>query len=281
MKKSRTIPSNTAITFFLLILISLTIFGVGVSSKGVSVSSKKNGQEDIVSKRQETINALRVEDIKITNRTSAFHIESVEKVAGGNIKLKLKNGYNNIITAYQVSFGSTTTTTDHLNNPNMIGIKPGEVIEHLEPIEVDPHLYKKGLVILAVILDDGSSDGNSQSVREINEHRLGQMMQIERAHELLQPISSSDEENFSDQLDAIKPKLLSKDDPAYKDLSDSAKFGLSDAKDRLTRYIDKIIQKNNSEEKKNGLEGLVNYCENKAKTFRIYREAVTNKQTKQ
>lgn len=262
------------LTISLLILIGLTLWGT-------TRSAGRQPQDDINELRRATIRDLKVEDIKLTNETSAFLIESIEKTPQGHIKIKLRNGYDKIITAYRLSIGNTTATTENLDNPNNIGIQPGEVIEHIEAIEVDPYLSKKGIIIQAVVFEDGSNDGTWKVIKEINEYRRGQLLQIELAQELLQQVSFSTDNDLSEKLEAVKAKLQSGYNLANQGLSESARFGFSDTGRRITLYIDNVKQMEGDRGIRQGLERLVKYCETKATKFRMYQQLLRNKQKTQ
>ncbi|MFY9556038.1 MAG: hypothetical protein WAV20_16595 [Blastocatellia bacterium] len=86
--------------------------------------------------------------------------------------------YKKTITAYQLSVGITRTMVDTLTSVTKIGIEPGEVAERLDAIDFDPKSKEVEVAVLAVLFDDATSDGDPEFVLEIQNCRIGEMMQV-------------------------------------------------------------------------------------------------------
>ncbi len=118
------------------------------------------------SSRQREIN---IQDIKLTNKTSAFKISSIEK-AGRHIQLTFVNEYKKSITGFQASIGKTQITEELIVNEKNF-IPPGA--EFTKIYAVQSLMAEKGVSILAVFFEDGTADGDPVYIRELNEIRAG------------------------------------------------------------------------------------------------------------
>src|SRR5215208_1752126 len=105
MKKHNQLAENSRF-FVIVILCCLSIIGISAPHP---VSPQ---QEDSHKRLAKLIEETNLEDLKITNHTSAFNIAKKEKTPQGEIHLVLQNGYDKRITAYEISIGSTTTLID-------------------------------------------------------------------------------------------------------------------------------------------------------------------------
>lgn len=256
MKKHNQLAENSRF-FVIVILGCLSIIGISAPHPVIYQ------QEDNYKRLARLIEETNVDDLKITNHTSAFNIAKKEKTPQGEIHLVLQNGYDKRITAYEISIGSTTTLIDAILSTHQDGIAPGDSKDELLPIDFDPDIKKVDVAIRAVIFEDGASDGNPESIKEIQDYRLGEYMQISVTLRLLSSASNSLNEASQIALDQARAGLLTKTDslPLY------VRFGISDTQKRLSHYIDNIKNMPNKESK-SGLATLIDYSKTKTDELR-------------
>lgn len=80
-----------------------------------------------------------------------------------------------------ISFSRTTFKEDFAYSEVRFGIEPGETFEKSYPFSrSSPGAELPTLHLLAVLLKDGTSDGNSTVAQQIKDERLGEKIQIHR-----------------------------------------------------------------------------------------------------
>lgn len=112
---------------------------------------------------------INIQDIKLTNKTKAFKISSIEK-AGKHIQLTFINEYNKSITGFQASMGEVRITEEFIVNEKSF-ILPGT--EFTKIYAFQSMMIEKGVSILAVFFEDGTADGDQAYIKELNEIRAG------------------------------------------------------------------------------------------------------------
>jgi hypothetical protein len=248
-------------------LISLSIIGVSANR----TSNKK--QDDIQERLKKVIEATDVNNLTITNKTSAFNIINAEKMPEGIIHLTLQNGYNKSITAYQFSIGNTKTLVDSLFTIHNESVAPGKSKDEFLAIDIDPELKRKGIVILAVVFDDSTSDGYADSIREIQDYRLGEQKQIERLNDFLNDNSILSIKSHLDILSEMQTKMLSVSEDTGADFPKYVQFGIQDTKQRMSRQIEKIVA-NRDENTEKKFAAFLEYIKEKTLILRVYTEAI-------
>jgi hypothetical protein len=108
-------------------------------------------------------------------------------IVDGQLQIKLKNNHAETITAYAISFGDLTIKEDFAYSEVNFGIEPGDTLEKsysVSPsgIEVEPPT----IYLLAVLLKDGTKDGDSKVAHQIKDERLGEKIQIFRTLKILE-----------------------------------------------------------------------------------------------
>ncbi|HEU4387493.1 MAG TPA: hypothetical protein VFV34_06830 [Blastocatellia bacterium] len=222
----------------LVITTALCCFAALKTAAGPSFSAEI--LQDSLQRRAAAIASLKAEDITVTNETSAFAVVAVEKTPEGFLRLALRNDYNKTITAYEFRVGITGTLVETFTNGIKVGIQPGESIEKLEAIDLDPGSDKLGVQIRAVIFEDGTGDGNARLVQEIRDVRTGEVIQLEHFTSSLRKFSSSAGVRDFSQL--LKTKtLLNEEDAAYQTLPEATKSGMRNMRQVLSRYTDNAV----------------------------------------
>jgi hypothetical protein len=235
------------------------------------VSARKHQGNDIQQQLESLKRNFKIEDLPVTNKTSGFAIAGLEKTPERNIRIRLRNDYKKKITAYQISIGSTTTLVETMLNNLEAGVDPGEIVDLEEAINVDPDLSTKGLIIRAVVFDDRSGDGEPESIREIDDYRQGEMMQMKQTTiRLNQSAEASDSEMIS-TLNDVSNSFLSGDGGPM--LSRSVRFGAEDTRKRIAVLAGKI-NKQPDGNIKSSVHTLLAYCARKSTQLSQYQTAI-------
>ena len=146
-------------------------------------------------------------ELRVINRTRAFTVISatpagLTPTALRKFDVSLRNDYGKTITAY--AWGSDGThTRRELTNTG--GIAPGVTIvfNHVAPPDRDD----VHLTILAVMLEDGTCDGDLAVIREFSDARRAERVQLKRITALLEHLSMAPDESFESLLEDIKSKV--------------------------------------------------------------------------
>jgi len=188
---------------------------------------------------QEKVNShqLNVEDIRVENRTSAFELVGIEKTDDTYLKLSLKNSYDKNITAIEISIGRVRMTEEFIYNENQV-IAPGAIFTKIYPSQ--PMLTIKGIVILTVVFEDGTGDGDPNLIRAILDRRLGEAIQFTNFLPLLQEVLDSPDDQLPTSLARLKSKVSSLSNNSTGSLSASFQYGLHNGKQDLLEEIKKL-----------------------------------------
>jgi hypothetical protein len=267
MRQRKPVLPKMRFSILAIVLLCSTFLVVSVSL------SEKPTQNDIQQRLANLIETTDVDNIKLRNYTSAFNVVGKEKVPHGDIRLTLQNDYDKKITAYEISIGSTTSLVDTILSTHEDGIMPGFTRQQLLPINIDPDLESKGIIILAVVFEDGSGDGHPDFIKEINDYRRGETMQMERVSRLLGKSLSASDGDLVSALDSVQANMLSA--PGESDNSSPMffNFGISDTQKRISSYIENIKQKPEKEIRGKLIE-LINYSNYKSSELKGYLEKV-------
>jgi hypothetical protein len=236
-KSIKTILPERVFTLVLLVFCGMLFYAATWSSWA---SSKiKDSRSKQIEKLDRLRDSLRVGDLKVSNKTQHLYIVSIEKKQDNQILISLRNDYAKKITSYELSMGSKLTLVDYKYSDHEDGISPGNVVEELQTIDIDPELSEKGIAILAVLFEDGTSDGDPAHIQEIVQYRLGGKMQLERALLMLEKVKARPRNEISAELARIKADLNSSRDQDSA-LPQYVKFGINDAKMMLSREIESL-----------------------------------------
>lgn len=236
------------------------------------VSAGKHQGNNIQEQLESLKRSFKIEDIPVTNNTSGFPIASLEKTPEKNIRIRIRNDYKKRITAYQISLGSTTTLVETMLNNLEAGVDPGEIVDLIEAINVDPDLIRKGLIVRAVVFDDGTGDGELESIKEIDDYRQGEMMQMKQtAKRLMESAEASDGEMVL-ALDEVSKTSLSSMNVSRM-LSPSVRFGAEDTRKRIALLAGKITKQPDGNIK-SGVTALLDYCTRKSTQLSQYNDAI-------
>jgi hypothetical protein len=180
---------------------------------------------------------------RILNKTRAFEVVS-QKRNGQHFLLNLKNGYSKNIIGYTVTQGADTPTSaevsieeDFIYGDKVIA--PGETYAVRIPISEQQSSIGKvstqeqDINVLAVMFDDGTSDGDSKSITKTKDRRRGELIQLERILPLFQAILDLPDADIPEALDRLESQIAALPEISENGLSPSARSGLKGGKEML------------------------------------------------
>lgn len=194
---------------------------------------------------QGTQGANRVEDngnVRINNRTRGLSVVSLN-LHSEDVEVVMKNNYDKSITAYQVYVGNTTVQTVLLTGDVPKIIAPGELIH--ENYARNLGLDTRGVVILAVVFDDKTGDGDAEYVRGLLEYNEGMKMQRLYSLEVLQNILKSQNSIISPALNKLQSAVSPLSEDEINKLQQNVQFGIRDEQKRLLRIIQRDFRDRN------------------------------------
>jgi hypothetical protein len=182
---------------------------------------------------------------QIINLTSGFHPSSLIEKDGKYILL-LENKYSKNINGYIIGFGKSGKVTIDLTIGNRI-INPGGVVEERIPISnlrptSEEGAPRPGITILAVLFEDGTSEGAAPAIAEIKERRAGAKIQLKRILSLLQGSLASPGQTQLITLNQLKEQIASLPEGAQDALSLHAKKGFRSAKEDALMMLQNLEQ---------------------------------------
>lgn len=98
-------------------------------------------------------------------------------VQNGAVRLSLRNDYNKIITTFVVSSSRIITRSELIDTDQVMA--PGATETMLYELPSSP-LPEYATTLLAVVFDDGTTDGNPTFINQVLDARAGTKAQIDR-----------------------------------------------------------------------------------------------------
>ena len=152
-------------------------------------------------------------DIKLTNKTSSLMIigSEVDRSDETITHVLLKNVGNKAINGFYITEGpqskgdSSFSQVEFLYSDIKDEISPGEVFDF--KASAARLIEEDGLILHAVFFKDGSAEGEIKYIREVQDIRQGQKVQLERGIQLIDELLSSPNKEFSLNLENIRQKL--------------------------------------------------------------------------
>jgi len=186
--------------------------------------------------------------LQIANQTEALSVVKAER-GSNEFSITLKNNSAKTITAFSISPSKGFTITEEfvLAEISEIGIGPNALFSKTYPTtSVQP----QSIEIKALIFDDGTAEGEARAVRQIEDSRLGQQIQIRRAVKELDKFLAKGSGDASEFKRNLGNALNSTDDDTLKILTElkpsraSAKRPLSaDLRDGLNNGRQLILRR--------------------------------------
>lgn len=177
------------------------------------------------------------QNIIINNRTQTLQITKAER-DGKNLRLEVKNGSHKNLDWFRISFGRNESIEADFAFADPPVLAPGETYEDLYAIESDsPEL---NIIVVSVLFEDRTSDGDVSYARTIKEKRAGQKTQLKRLLPLLQKAINAPADKGAAALTALETEVSGIQDEHDKTMSEARRIGLRNAKERILHEVQKI-----------------------------------------
>lgn len=183
------------------------------------------------------------------------------------VRIRLQNNHKETITAFAIRItGTATVREDFAYSEVHFGIEPGETFE--ASYHVSPSSELPTIDLLAVLLKDGTDDGNSKAAQQIKDQRLGQKLQILRTLRILEREGQSQKDlkttksdivaalNTSESETLVSLSELSPISRSDNQLSDELKAGLQWGREKMLRRFDDL-EKLPAENREQGFTQLI------------------------
>jgi hypothetical protein len=196
-------------------------------------------------------------DFPVRSLVPSFVITEV-KIQNGNVLLSLRNDSNKTITAFSWSSSDVIYRSEMVGSANPIA--PGAIKEKLCGLP-SPTSSEKGITILAVVYEDGTSDGVAKFVKQILDERAGTQAQISRILPLFRDaLATPTSKRLMKKREEIKLKLeqLPEDEEGQ---SLEFRIGLHNEKERAIdslKQLEQIEQERGEEIARQTLPHIVN-----------------------
>lgn len=124
------------------------------------------------------------QELTVKSQTKGYEVLKANLV-DNEVRIRLQNNHKKTITAFAIRItGSAVVKEDFAYSEVHFGIEPGETFETSYP--ASPGSEAPTIHLLAVLLNDGTDDGNPKVVRQMRDQRLGQKIQILRTLRVLE-----------------------------------------------------------------------------------------------
>jgi hypothetical protein len=205
------------------------------------------------------------QELTVKSQTTGLEVLKAHLV-DDEVRIRLQNNHKNTITAFAIRIsGTATIREDFAYSEVHFGIEPGETFETSYPTTPSPEVPTVHL--LAVLLNDGTEDGNSKVARQIKDQRLGQKIQILRTLRVLEREGQSGKDlkttrsdivaalNTSESETLVSLSELSPVSRSDDQLSDDLKAGLQWGREEMLRRFDEL-EKRATENREQGFTQL-------------------------
>jgi hypothetical protein len=153
--------------------------------------------------------------------------------------LRLQNGYEKKITAFQLSFGIVKLKKELIYDESY-SIQHNQVITFEN--EAEPDLDTRGIEILAVVFDDGTGDGTESAIKDIREYRSGMRIAIKEALPKMQNALSSRKETLASAIERVRSELSALPEIPESSLPYNTKVGIHDQKWRIVHELQMLSE---------------------------------------
>ena len=228
----------------LIAFICLTLLAVSAwSSVGRSRQRITTENNQKHSPEQAEIDAmaerLQPDKVPVWNMTRLVRLIKIDKIENRDLALTLQNGYDRKINGFLVSVGDVGIYTEYMYNPDQM-IPPGGT--WVDQVPIEPFTDTKGIALMSVFFDDGTSDGDEAAIKGTQEDRAGQKAQIRRALALIRRTLSAPNADSVAALDELLSQLRSLPSEGKKG-RDNFWAGEESAKKRMISIIETLRER--------------------------------------
>lgn len=200
-------------------LIVLTTLCLAVFGTGSWLSHARRGKQEI--------------NPPVANQTNAIEVVGV-KVLDGSLQLSIRNSGSKNITWYKLLIGDMGLEAEFTYASQPV-IAPGEV--YTEQFPTNTGLATKGVSVLSVLFEDGTSEGDQQLVKKIKERRQGEKAQLTRFLNLLGTILDSPKEEHARGLNDLEARIMNFPEDQEERLTEHVRLGLRGGKSQALKFI--------------------------------------------
>lgn len=172
--------------------------------------------------------------LQVDSDTQAFQVISAERT-GRYIRVLLKNNSSRGINGYTISVDDAQITKD-ITIANRV-IAPGETDEFHVPGDDNP---SPEIRVLAVIFDNGMTDGNPSASAQLKGRRLGLKTQLQRILHLLQKALNDRQLDTRAAIDRLKTDISSLSERPDSTLPPESVGGLHDMREEVLSAIEDL-----------------------------------------
>jgi len=224
--------------------IVLGFVAVMLSGMRLPESGRSSEQQPRPSPREAT-GSLNVGGLNVNNKTP-FTIIDLHQLDARNIRITFRNDYEKSITGFQVSVGVGRVQTDLAVGGDTF-ILPKDTYQGVYAIQ--DMTNSQGITVLAVVFEDGSTDGDPEAIDEIEYYRLGVRTQRERVLGLLRKALKSEDSDLDFALSRVEREVSSVQENQDNRLPYrenrrmyNTHFGSSDERMRIVRELRIILR---------------------------------------
>jgi len=226
----------------LLIAVAVVILGLLISIDHPSSNTAHRPNEKLEQKRtqQEVSEALRsgkirVEDLRVSNRTHLFELLGSELSHDREgTALRLQNRSGKKITAFQLTFGIVKVRRELIYDESE-WIPPSEIIVFEN--EAEPELDILGIGILAVMFDDGTSDGTATAIKEIRKYRSGIRIAIQEVLPRLEKALRSETQTLAKAIESLSAEISALPEIRESSFPYDTRLGIHDERWRIVQEL--------------------------------------------
>jgi hypothetical protein len=174
-------------------------------------------------------------EIDVANKTSGFLVMNLNRTGADLFRLELKNTYKKTITAFRFSIGPVQITEELAYNKKRT-ILPNTIFTKDYPTQLT--LGDDKLIILAVVFEDGTADGDSNTIREITEMHLGKQRAYEYFLGRVQLLLNSADTQSMEDLEKIRSEIANL--PEERGMSGYMRRGFNRGKQDLLEELQQV-----------------------------------------
>jgi hypothetical protein len=244
MRKYKDFMSGSRIVT-IIIFICLTLLGVSAWSSGTEPHRKpgisnrqKSGMN--VTNIQAMAESLQADKLPVRNMAQSFRLIAIEKIENRDLRITLQNDYSKRINGFWLFVGNVGTEIGPLYEKEQM-ISSGGIYTIDLPIQADTDT--RGIGIVAVTFEDGSGDGDSESLYVIRETRKGEKIQIKKILKLIRQHLMSPDMDTSTALDRLESQIKSLSVDSGNGQRDPLWSGLNSAKQRAISFVQSVRSK--------------------------------------
>lgn len=189
--------------------------------------------------------------IHVTNKTQSIEVVTAERDQS-SIRLVLRNISNKSVDGLQVRVGDVAIQTEFLGTD--FTFPPGSLHEENYPTQQDSR--NRGVIVLCVVFEDGSSEGVPKYIKQIENNRLGEKTQTRRALLLIDKALAHSNIN-AEVLENLKREVSSLPDRDNDNDNDDIVSGLKHRRAQLISQIEGI-RRSQALDRTSGPQELIN-----------------------